>query len=221
MVILFGIRVSRPHSQIAAYLKVYTPIYSPVIPQCARVRRPPKPNLDVDVPLVHVVEVVEDHVALGAVEADDAVRHGAVDPQGLPPRGRVHADERVHALDVLEAGLGAVAVEVRVRGPVHGQLAVDDPAEVRRQLLVRRVPARPQRVAAHRRHRVVVQVRDPRRLQLVHEVRVPPRRASRVAEVGDALGGLEVRPDHRNAELPRDLWYLRLCLEVSIHGNAI
>ena len=65
---------------------------SPVIPERARSGRPAEPHLYVDVALIHVVEVVEDGVALAAVEAHDAVGHGAVDPEGLPAGGRVNAD---------------------------------------------------------------------------------------------------------------------------------
>jgi len=51
-----------------------------IVPQRAGTRRSAKAYLDVDVSFIHVVEVVEQDVAFGSVQADDAVRHGPVDP---------------------------------------------------------------------------------------------------------------------------------------------
>lgn len=132
----------------------------PVIPQGTGSRGPLEADLDVYIGLVHGVQVVEDHVALRLVETDDAVRHGPVHPQRLPASGRVDADQGVRALDMLWAELRVVAVQVLVGGDVDGVLAVDDLAEVRGQLLVRRVSARPECVAAVGWDCVVVEMGD-------------------------------------------------------------
>ena len=72
----------------------------------------------------------------------------------------MHADERVAALDVLGACVGVVAVEVGVRGAVDSVAAVDDLAELGRQLLVRGVAGGPERVAADTGDCIVVEVGD-------------------------------------------------------------
>lgn len=171
---------------------------SPVVPQCACPRRPPEPNLDVDVFLVHVEEIVQDQIALGLVQPHDPDRHGTVDPERLPARGRVHSDQRVDALDMPGPGGGIVAIEVLVGGAVHGLLAIDEFPEFGRQLLVRTVTRGPDRVAPHRRHRVVVQVRDARGLPLVHKISVPPRRTPWPAEAGAGFLDVKVGPYDRD-----------------------
>lgn len=133
---------------------------SPVIPQCTRTRSPSKANLDINIALVHLVQILQNRIALALVKPDDTLRHRAVHEQTLPAGDGVHADERVSALDVLGACVGVVAVEVRVRGAVDGVAAVDDLAELGRELLVGGVARSPERVAADGGDGVVVQVRD-------------------------------------------------------------
>ena len=62
------------------------------------------------------------------------------------------------ALDVLGACIGVVAVEVGVCGAVDGVAAVDDLAELGRELLVGGVAGGPERVAADGGDGVVVEV---------------------------------------------------------------
>lgn len=81
-----------------------------IVPQRTRARRPLEAHLDVDVCLVDVEEVVEEEVAFGAVEADNAARHGAVDPEGFPACGWVDADEWMGALEILRTKSGVRAV---------------------------------------------------------------------------------------------------------------
>jgi hypothetical protein len=181
-----------------------------IIPQGTRAGRPAEAHLNVHVLLVHVVQIPEDHVALGLVEPDNPVRHRAVHPQRLPAGRGVDPDQRVRPLDILWPGRRVVLVQVRVRGPVDGVLAVDDLAEVRGQFFVRRVARGPERVAAHGGHGVVVQVRDAGGLALVHQVRVPARRAARFAETGGEFLGLQRGPDDRDAGDAGDLGHLGL-----------
>lgn len=120
-----------PRQSRVSYLKYASDdgAVSPVIPQCARAGRPLEPDLNVDVVLVHVVQIVQNRIAFPAVQAHDSVRHGPIDPERFPAGRRMHADERVHALDVLRPGRRVVAVQVLVSGLVHGILSVDDLAE--------------------------------------------------------------------------------------------
>lgn len=66
-----------------------------VVPDRARPRRPMPADLYVGGPLVHVVQVIEDRVGLGLVEPVDAHRHSLIDPERLPSRDGVRADERM------------------------------------------------------------------------------------------------------------------------------
>lgn len=132
-----------------------------------RPRRPAEPNLNVDVLLIHVVQIAQDQITLRLVEPDNPIRHGAVDPQRLPTRRGMDSDQRVRALNVLGSGGRVLAVQVRMCGPVDGVLTVDDCAEVRRQFLVRGVARCPERVATDGWDSVVMQVCDPRWLALV------------------------------------------------------
>ena len=102
--------------------------------------------------------------------------------------------QRVDALQMLGAGGRIFAVEIRMRGSIDGFLAIDYLAEIGRQFLVGGVTACPERVAADCGNGVVVQMRHPRGLLLVHKVRVPASRAAWVAEVGFDFSGLEGRP---------------------------
>lgn len=73
--------------------------HSPVVPKSGRSRRPLEAHLDVHILLVDVVQVIENHVALGFVQSDDAVRHGAIDPERFPTSGWVDAHEGVYTFD--------------------------------------------------------------------------------------------------------------------------
>ena len=133
---------------------------SPVIPQRTRPRSPPKANLNINIALVHLVQVLQNRIALALIKPDNTLRHRAVHEQTLPACDGVHADQRVAALDVLGACVGVVAVEVGVCGAVDGVAAVDDLAELGRKLLVGGVAGGPERVAADGGDGVVVEVGD-------------------------------------------------------------
>lgn len=70
--------------------------------------------MNVDAPLVHIVEVVENQVTLGLVEANDSDRHCPVDPKRLPARCRMHPDEWMNSFDILGPGVGILSVQIRV-----------------------------------------------------------------------------------------------------------
>jgi hypothetical protein len=70
-------------TSVSAHCPFNTNRNEPIIPQCARAGRPLEPHLDVHVLLVDVVQVVEEDVALGAVEPYDVRGHCAVDPECL------------------------------------------------------------------------------------------------------------------------------------------
>lgn len=132
----------------------------PIIPQRARPSRPSKPHLNINITLINLEQILQNRIALAVVKAHNPLRHRAVDEQALPARHRVHADNRVAALDVLWAGVRVVAVQVGVRGAVDGVLAVDDFAEVGREFLVGGVAGGPEGVTADGGDCVVVQVGD-------------------------------------------------------------
>lgn len=131
---------------------------SPVIPQRTRPRRPPKSHLNINITLINLIQILQNHIALSLIKTDDALRHRAVDEQALPARDRVHTDERVAALNVLGPCVGVVAVEVGVCRAVDGVAAVDDLAEFGREFLVGGVAGGPERVAADAGDGVVVEV---------------------------------------------------------------
>jgi len=141
-----------------------------IIPQRGRARRPLEPHLDVDVVLIHIIQVPEKEIGFRFVEPDDRFRHRAVHEERFPPRGRVHSHERVDALDVLGPRVRVGAVEVFVRGDVDCVSAVDDLAEFRREFGVGGVAAGPEGVAAEGGHGVVVEVGDSGGVFLVHQV---------------------------------------------------
>lgn len=87
---------------------------SPVIPQRTRPSSPVEANLNVNIALIHLVQVLQNRIALAVVKANDTFRHSTVDVETLPAGDGVHADKRVAALDVLGAGIGVITVEVRV-----------------------------------------------------------------------------------------------------------
>lgn len=181
-------------------------MYSPVIPESAGTGRPLESHLNVDVPLVNVIEVSQDEITLGLVQADDSAGHRPVHPE-CPPTGRwVDANQWVSALNVLRSGIRILAVQIWVGGSVHSLLTIDVLAEVGRQLLVSRVSARPKCVATNGWDGVIVQVSYTRWLTFVHKIGVPSRRAPRFAEAGFDLGCLQSRPDHANTG---HTWHLR------------
>lgn len=78
---------------------------------------------------------------------------------------------------------------------INRLLSVNDLAEVRRQLLVGRVSACPESVAADGRRRVDVKVCIASRLKLMNQVCVPPGCTSWVSEVGRSFCGHEIWPN--------------------------
>jgi hypothetical protein len=66
--------------------------YVPVVPERRRARRPLEANLDVDILLVHIIQIIEDDIALSFIESNDTNSHGTIDPQRFPPCGWMHAD---------------------------------------------------------------------------------------------------------------------------------
>ena len=151
-----------PAAQMSALIKHHhhprTSKNSPVIPQRTRPRRPPKPHLNINIALINLIQILQNHIALRLVQPNDPLRHRAVHEKALPAGDRVHADERVAALDVLGACVGVVAVEVGVRGAVDSVAAVDDLAEFGREFLVGGVAGGPEGVAADGWDGVVVEV---------------------------------------------------------------
>ena len=103
---------------------------NPVIPKGGGTWSPFEPNLNVHVGLVHIVQVIEDDIALGLVEADYPGSHCSVHPQGFPPRGGMDPYERMGALDELGTCLRVLSVEVLMRGRKYRVSAVDDLAEL-------------------------------------------------------------------------------------------
>ena len=131
--------------------------------------------------------------------------HGAINPQRFPARSRMNTNEGVSPLHILWPRCWVITVQIWVCGPVDGVLAVDHPAEPRRQLLVGGVSTSPERVAADWRDGIVVQVRHAGGLLFVHEIRVPARGAAGLAEAGFYFGRLEGWPDYRDARDTGDL----------------
>lgn len=90
-----------------------------------------------------LVDDVEDGVRLGLVEALDADRHGPVGVDGFEARNRDGPHERVPAEDVLGRARRVVPVLVGVRRAVDAREAVDQGAELGRELVVGRVATGP------------------------------------------------------------------------------
>lgn len=111
----------------------------PVVPQRRSPRRPSEAHLDVDILLIHVVQVSKNHVALSLVQSNNAYSHGSIDPKSFPPSRRMYSNKRMHTLNVLRSGGWIIPIKVCMCAAVHSLLAVDDLSEVRRQLLIRRV----------------------------------------------------------------------------------
>jgi hypothetical protein len=82
----------------------------PVIPQCARPRTPLEPHLDIRIAFIHIVQIPQNQIALGLVQANNPHCHGAVHPQCLPPSGWVCAYQGMFSLDILRPSLGVLAV---------------------------------------------------------------------------------------------------------------
>ena len=90
-----------------------------------------------------MVQIVQDHIALGLVEANDGLRHRAIDPQRFPPCGGMDTDDGMNTLDVFGPSVGIIAVEVRVSADIDGFSSVDDFAELGAQLGVCGIAAGP------------------------------------------------------------------------------
>jgi len=186
-----------------------------VIPEGAGAWGPLESDLDVHVLFIDVKQVAQDHVALGLVEPDNSLGHGAVDEEGLPSRGWMHADDRVDALDALGTGGWVVAVDVLMGRRVDGFTAVDDLAEFRGELGVCRVAAGPEGVTSKGWDGIVVQMGDARRMLLVDEITVPSRSATWVSERCTSLGCLKGWPDDGYTLYAWDVWHLRMDLHLA------
>lgn len=103
--------------------------YIPVVPENRSSRRPPPAQLDVNVLLVHIIQVSENDVALGLVKSHNSVCHGTVDPKGLPTGCRMNSNQRVNPLDVLGTSLRIISVQIGVCGPIHSGPSINDLAE--------------------------------------------------------------------------------------------
>ena len=102
-------------------------------------------------------------------------------------------------------------IHILMRTPIHRPLPIQKLAKRRRQLVVRRVPGRPQRIPAVLWHGVVMQMRHSGRLRLMHQIRMPARRAARLPEVRlPPFLDLQVRPHDRHAGRAGDLRHLRV-----------
>jgi hypothetical protein len=204
----------------------------PVIPQRTRPRRPPKPHLNINITLINLIQILQNHIALRLVKPHDPLGHRAVDEQALPAGDGVHADQRVAALDVLGACVGVVAVEVGVRGAVDGVAAVDDLAELGREFLVGGVAGGPEGVAADGWDGVVVQVGYACWLVFMDacfvstidrlwqnfrdlQISVPPLRANRLTETRSKIILHQIRPNHRRALQARHMRHLRVDLNLT------
>lgn len=185
-------------------------VHIPVVPNGARVRRPFETHLDINILLIDIEQVIQDHITLGLVQANDTTRHRPVDEQGLPARGRVYPHQRVDSLNVLGSFFRMLSVQVWMSRDVDRLLPVDDLAEVRGQLLIGGVPTGPEGVTAHGRRGVDVQVRVARRLELVDQICVPARCSTWIPEIGCPLCGHEIGPDDGHPGQAGNLRDLRL-----------
>lgn len=115
-------------------------------------------------PLKDIKEIAEYQIALILVKTNDALCKRSIDPEGLPSRRGMDADHRMDSFDVFRAGVWVISIEISMRGLVDSFATVDDLAESGRELLVCRVAAGPERVAADLGDGVVVEVCDACRL---------------------------------------------------------
>jgi hypothetical protein len=112
----------------------------PVVPKCGCTRAPLESHLDIDVLLVHIIQVVEDDIALSSIQANDTISHGSVNPQRLPSRSWVYTNERMNTFNVFWSLLWMLSVQIRMCAAVHGFLAVDYRPEARRELFICGIP---------------------------------------------------------------------------------
>jgi hypothetical protein len=112
----------------------------PVVPKCGCTRTPLESHLDIDILLVHIIQVVEDDIALISIESNDAIGHGSVNPQRFPSRSWVYTNERVNTFNVFWSLLWVISVEIRMCAAVHGFFAVNYRPEARRKLFVCGIP---------------------------------------------------------------------------------
>lgn len=111
-----------------------------VVPECTSSGRPLESDLNVNVLLVHIIQVVQDQVTLILVKANDTIRHGAVHPERLPARCRVYPNDWVDALNVFGPCIWVLTIQVCVSTSVDSLLAVNDFAEVGTKLFIRGIP---------------------------------------------------------------------------------
>lgn len=139
-------------------------------PQRTRSWRPLEAHLDIDIALVHIVQIIQNEIALSFIQSDDGFGHSAIDPERLPSGRGMHTDNGMNALDVLGASIRIITIEICVCAHINGLAAIDDPAEFRAQFRVRSVSACPESIAPNRWDRVVVEVSDACGVQFVDKI---------------------------------------------------
>lgn len=207
----------------------------PVIPQGRGASGPLESDLDIDILdiesarasfgkvwlrrylLVHIVQVVQDDIALTLVKAYNAPRHGFINEQRLPACGWVDSHKGVLSQNMLWPGMLVASLKVGVGRAVHCLAIINDLAELRRKLLVCRVATCPQCVSTDCGHSVVVQMGNACGLQFMHEVGVPARGATWIAEIRFALCSLQSWPDHSRAF---DAWHVG-CLRMDLNHTVV
>ena len=122
----------------------------------------------------------------------------------------MHPYKRVHTLHVLGTSCGVFSVKIGVSRAIDGLLAVDDLAEVGRQLFVRRVPTGPESVPPYGWDSVIVEMSDTCRLAFMDQIGMPAGSSTWIAEVGFGFCCLKLRPNDSHASDTGDLGYLRL-----------
>jgi hypothetical protein len=112
----------------------------PVVPKCGCTRTPLESHLDIDVLLIHIIQVVEDDIALSSIQANDTISHGSVNPQRLPSRSWMYTNERMDTFNVFWSLLWVISVQIRMCAAVHGFLSVNYRPEARRELFICGIP---------------------------------------------------------------------------------
>jgi len=80
------------------------------IPQSTRPRGPLEADLNIDIALIDMIKIVQDHIALSFIQTNDLLCHRSVDKQALPSGSGMHSNNRMDTLNVLWSGVRVIAV---------------------------------------------------------------------------------------------------------------
>lgn len=90
-----------------------------VVPKRGCVRTPMETDLYVHVIFVHVIEMIEDKVALALIEPHNAIRDGSVNEEAFPARDWMHPNKRMDPFEVLRTSRLVTSLQLLVSHDKH------------------------------------------------------------------------------------------------------